>query len=107
MSEKPKDDNQPKKLSWRQRAKIVFDDVSKREAFGVIKDTAKDLRKGKEIAILAGSSVIPGGWIGYGAYRVAKYRAKKNAANDNIPPESGAPENKSIKKPKKQKPPQP
>lgn len=102
MSENPEEKGQPKKLTWRQRAKIVFDDVSKREAFGVIKHTAKDLRKGKEIAILAGSSVIPGGWIGYGAYRIAKYRSMKNgeAANDNIPPEDHLPKKRKPKPPK-------
>ncbi|MEZ0260171.1 MAG: hypothetical protein ACAH80_04135 [Alphaproteobacteria bacterium] len=104
MSEIPRDNDQPKKLTWRQRAKIVFDDVSKREAFGVIKETAKDLRKGKEIAILAGSSVIPGGWIGYGAYRIAKYRSLKKAANDNKPPEGEAP---APKKPRRGKKPNP
>lgn len=86
MSQIPEDNDRPKKLTWRQRAKLVFDDVSKREAFGVIRETAKDLRKGKEIAILAGSSVIPGGWIGYGAYRIAKYRSLKKAANDDKAP---------------------
>ena len=104
MSENPDEKAKPEKLSWRQRAKIVFDDVSKREAFGVIKETAKDLRKGKEIAILAGSSVIPGGWIGYGAYRVAKYRAMKKAANDNTPPQDAQP---APKKPKRGKKPNP
>lgn len=102
MSENPEENDKPKKLTWRQRAKLVFDDVSKREAMGVIKETAKDLRKGKEIAILAGSSVIPGGWIGYGAYRIAKYRSMKKSANDNKPPEDAAPEKK--RKPKNPKP---
>jgi len=101
MSENPEKDGKPKKLTWRQRAKLVFDDVSKREAVGIIKETAKDLRKGKEIAILAGSSVIPGGWIGYGAYRIAKYRSLKKSANDNVQPEDVP----APKKPKRGKKP--
>jgi hypothetical protein len=65
--------------------------ASKREWVGVLKDTAKDLRRGetKELAAFAGAVVIPFGGVGYGAYRLQKYRQKK-AANDGTIPEPDA-----------------
>jgi hypothetical protein len=80
-----------KKLSFRQRCREAFNGVSRRDWINVAKDTLKDLRRPQEIALLVGCSFVPGGWIGYGIYRIAKYRHKK-AANDN--PEQPRPENK-------------
>lgn len=84
------DPEKKKKLPFGQRLKAAFNGVSRRELMGVLKDTVKDLRKPKEIALLVGCSVVPGGWIGYGVYRVAKYRRKK-AVNDNPEPPRDAP----------------
>ena len=104
-----KDEPKKKKPSLRQRMRDAFGTVSKRELMGVLKDTAKDLRKPKEIALLAGSSIVPGGWVGYGTYRFTKYRLKKaaEAANDDTPqaqPEAQLP---PAKRAKKGKPPTP
>src|SRR5262245_4795193 len=71
-----------KKLSFFQSLREAFNGVSRKEWKNILKDTLKDLRKPQEIGLLVGCSFIPGGWIGYGVYRVAKYRHKK-AANDN------------------------
>ncbi len=98
-----------KKPSLRQRMRDAFGTVSKRELMGVLKDTAKDLRQPKEIALLAGSSVVPGGWIGYGTYRFTKYRLKKSAeaANDDAPKDKPAADLPPVKPAKKGKPPTP
>jgi hypothetical protein len=71
-----------KKPTLRERCKAAFNGVSRRELGGIFKETVKDLRKPKEIALLIGCSILPGGWIGYGVYRIARYRQRK-AANDN------------------------
>lgn len=104
------DDNQDKpekkkKLSFKQKLNLVFNGVSRKEAKGVLGDTLKELRKPREIGILLVSCFVPGGWIGYAAYRIARYKFKHEQdapANDNAgaPP----PEHKiSPKKPKKPK----
>ena len=105
MKRKP-EKNQPeekrpekKKLSFRQRLKEAFNGVSRKELAAIFKETLKDLRRPQEIGLLVGCSFIPGGWIGYGVYRVAKHRRK--AANDN--PEQPPKESK----PKGPKPPSP
>ncbi|TAL37285.1 MAG: hypothetical protein EPN97_05510 [Alphaproteobacteria bacterium] len=108
MTRKPEknqpEENRPekKKLSFKQRLKEAFNGVSRKELAAIFRDTLKDLRRPQEIGLLVGSSFIPGGWIGYGVYRVAKYRRKK-AANDNPEPE---PEPKESR-PKGPKPPAP
>jgi hypothetical protein len=109
MKHKP-EKNQPeekrpekKKLSLRQRLKEAFNGVSRKDLGAIFKDTLKDLRRPQEIGLLVGCSFIPGGWIGYGVYRVAKYRRKK-AANDN--PEQPPKESKDAR-PKGPKPPSP
>lgn len=106
MKRKP-EKNQPeekrpekKKLSFKQRLKEAFNGVSRKELGAIFKETLKDLRRPQEIGLLVGCSFIPGGWIGYGVYRVAKHRHKK-AANDN--PEQPPKESK----PKGPKPPAP
>ncbi len=60
-----------KNLSIRERLHLVFNSVSRKEIKGVMADTLKDLRRPKEIGIFIVSSVVPGGWIGYAAYRIA------------------------------------
>lgn len=91
----PPEEKRPekKKLSFRQRLKEAFNGVSRKELRAIFRDTLKDLRRPQEIGLLVGSSFIPGGWIGYGVYRVAKYRHKK-AANDNPeqPPKESKPQ---------------
>jgi hypothetical protein len=82
MGKKPKKEPGEKKPSFSQRIKQAFNGVSRKEWMNVVKDTVKDLRKPQEIALLVGCSFLPGGWIGYGIYRIAKYRHKK-ASNDN------------------------
>jgi hypothetical protein len=84
----------------------VFNKSSRKKLGGVFKQTLKDLRKPQEIALLLGSSFVPGGWIGYGAYRLAKYKMTR-PANDNKPPEQvpGAPAEKKQKPAKGKKPP--
>lgn len=71
-----------KRLSFRQSLRIIFNDVSRKDLKGIFWHTLKDLRKPREIGILLASSFVPGGWIGWFAYRVAKYQFNK-AANDN------------------------
>ncbi|MDE1151318.1 MAG: hypothetical protein PW788_02180 [Micavibrio sp.] len=51
---------------------------------------------------MSSPAFIPGGWIGYGAYRVAKYRYSHKATNDdtaqNPPvPEAAKPESPDQK----------
>lgn len=89
-----------KKPSFREKMREAFNGVSRREWIKILKHTASDLKRPQEIAVLVGCSFLPGGWIGYGIYRVAKYRHKK-AANDN----PGNPEAKN--KPRPPKPPRP
>lgn len=72
-----------KRLSFRQSLRIIFNDVSRKDLKGIFWHTLKDLRKPREIGILLASSFVPGGWIGWFAYRVAKYQFNKAAANDN------------------------
>lgn len=76
--------NEPekRKLTLRERLREAFNGVSRREWMGVLAYTLQDLRRPQEIALLVGCTFIPGGWIGYGIYRIAKYRHRK-AANDN------------------------
>lgn len=79
-----------KKLPLKERLRLIFNSVSKKELRGVCADTLKDLRKPKEIGIFIVSSIVPGGWIGYAAYRIAKYKYKHKPANDNAPEENGS-----------------
>jgi hypothetical protein len=79
-----------KKPSFRERLRESFNGVSKREWMGVIKYTLEDLRRPKEIALLVGCTFVPGGWIGYGIYRVAKFK-RRRAANDNKNKPPGGP----------------
>jgi len=72
-----------KTLPLKQRLKAAFNGVSRKNIMGIAKDTLKDLRRPKEIGLLVVSSFLPGGWIGYGAYRVAKYKYKHTPDNDN------------------------
>lgn len=101
-------DPKKKKPSFKQRLSTVFNGLSRKEMRGVLKDTLKDLRKPKEIGILLVSSFVPGGWIGYAGYRIAKYKldhapeAAPEAANDNA-----APSAKADPKPKPPAPPAP
>ncbi|HYD19649.1 MAG TPA: hypothetical protein VEF76_14340 [Patescibacteria group bacterium] len=87
------DEPNPKKPKFGQRIKALFNGLSRRELRGVIGNTLKDLRKPKELGILLVSSVVPGGWIGYAGYRIAKYKlAHQPPANDNTaPPDAVAP----------------
>ena len=82
------DNNGDKKPGFAARCRIMFKKAAAQDWKGVIKDTAKDLKDPKEIALLAGSSIVPGGWVAYGGYRIAKFAAKNQApetppANDN------------------------
>lgn len=107
------DDNQDKpekkkKLSFKEKLKLVFNGVSRKEAKAVMGDTLKELRKPREIGILLVSCFVPGGWIGYAAYRIARYKFKQEQdapANDNAgtaaPGHKIAPD--KLKKPKKPK----
>ncbi|MBL8712364.1 MAG: hypothetical protein JNM12_05645 [Alphaproteobacteria bacterium] len=81
-------DPKNKKPSFKQRLKTVFNGLSRKELRGVLKDTVKDLRKPKEIGVLLLSSFVPGGWIGYAGYRIAKYKLEHAPApaNDNNEP---------------------
>lgn len=79
----PEQNPKKKKLSFKEKLNLVFNGVSKKELKAVFADTLKDLRKPKEIGIFIVSSVLPGGWIGYAAYRIAKYKYKHQPANDN------------------------
>ena len=93
-----------KKPSFFRRLKDAFNGISRKDWIPIAKDTLKDLKRPQEIGLLVGCTFLPGGWIGYGVYRIAKYRLKK-AANDN--PET--PEIKPDPKagPKPPKPPKP
>lgn len=97
-------DPEKKKPSFKQRLTTVFNGLSRKEMRGVLKDTLKDLRKPKEIGILLVSSFVPGGWIGYAGYRIAKYKLDHapEAANDNVEPPA-----KADPKPKPPAPPAP
>ncbi|MDI1228261.1 MAG: hypothetical protein PSY14_11310 [bacterium] len=96
-------DPKKKKPSFKKRLTTVFNGLSRKELRGVFKDTLKELRKPKEIGILLVSSFVPGGWIGYAGYRIAKYKLDHAPpANDNEEP---AP--KVDPKPKAPTPPKP
>lgn len=95
-----------KKLSFKEKLHLVFNGVSKKELKGVFADTLQDLKKPKEIGIFIVSSIVPGGWVGYAAYRIAKYKFKHPPANDNKAEEAANPKPapKSKKQPKAPKP---
>ena len=63
-------------FSLRDEFNRVFKGLSWKEARAVGLDTLKDLRKLKEIFVLAVAAVVPGGWLGYPLYRLRKYRQK-------------------------------
>ena len=77
------DHTPPAKPGLKQRIKKAFNGVSRKDVGGVLRHTLQDLGKFKEIALLVVSSFLPGGWIGYGAYRVAKYKLRHPPANDD------------------------
>lgn len=102
MTEKNPEEKKPPKLGWKQKLSLVFNGVSRKEWRGVLKETLADLRKPKEIGILVASSFVPGGWIGYAAYRIAKYKFKHPPANDNAAeaiPEAGVKKKPDAPKP--------
>lgn len=72
-----------KKPTLKQRLKLVFNNVSRKDLKGIFWHTLKDLRKPREIGILLASSFVPGGWIAWFAYRVAKYQFNKAAIANN------------------------
>lgn len=82
MEKEPEKQKKP----FLQRLRDIFKRVSMKEIAGVFKDTVRDLKNPKEIGILITGSFIPGGWVGYGIYRIQLYR-KKKTANDNTPKE--------------------
>lgn len=88
MTDKPE---KKKKRTLRERWKDALGGISREEILAVTKDTLDDLRRPREIFALVASSFVPGGWIGYGAYRVHKYR-KKKSANDNKKPKEQGPD---------------
>jgi hypothetical protein len=92
-----------KKPNFFRRLKDAFNGVSVKDLGNVFKDTIKDLRRPQEIALLAGCTLLPGGWIGYGVYRITKYKMKK-ADNDNAPEPGKKPEQKPEPKSKKKPP---
>lgn len=102
--DKPDENPKEKKPGMMKRLKTAFNGVSRKDLKGAFMDTVKDLRKPKEIGIFIVSSILPGGWIGYAAYRITKYKLKHAPANDN--PESAAPAEKPVKK-RGKKPPAP
>jgi hypothetical protein len=89
-----------KKPSFFRRVKDAFNGVSRKDFLNIAKDTLKDLKKPQEIALLVGCSFLPGGWIGYGIYRITKYKMKKPANDNPEKPEQNA-------KPKPPAPPKP
>ncbi len=94
MNKNPdKKPDKKRKKTLRERFNEALPDVSKEEWREIIIDTLQDLREPREIALLLGGAVIPGGFIGYAAWRVQKRRDKK-AANDNSPPPSKKPNHK-------------
>lgn len=63
-------------------------------------DTAKDMRKPREIGLVLAGAILPGGFILYGLYRAEIYRRKKLAAsNDNAPQADITPAPVTRKKP--------
>jgi len=76
--------------SLRQEFNNTFRGLQWKDGWGVTKETVKDLRHPKEMLKLTVSAVagivMPGGWIGYVAYRIHHYRKVQKAANDNTPP---------------------
>jgi hypothetical protein len=88
MSDKPE---KKKKRTLRERWNDALGGLSREDVYEITRDTLDDLRRPKEVFALVASSFIPGGWIGYGAYRVHKYR-KKKAANDNKSPKKPGPD---------------
>ncbi|MCC7038463.1 MAG: hypothetical protein IT560_14335 [Alphaproteobacteria bacterium] len=101
-------DPKKKKPSFKQSLKTVFNGLTRKELRGVLKDTFKDLRKPKEIGVLLLSSFVPGGWIGYAGYRIAKYKLNHAPppANDNAEPAAKV-DHKVIPAPKPPTPPKP
>ncbi|MBI1215075.1 MAG: hypothetical protein GC185_04555 [Alphaproteobacteria bacterium] len=109
MKKDPKKKPDGKKPGFFKKISNTFNRVAKQKWGGIFRHTLSDLRSPKEILLLLGSSVVPGGWVGYGAYRIAKYKMGKKPANDdNPPPEGNKPDaQKAPKKGKKPKPPKP
>jgi len=73
------------------RCRTAFKKAAAQDWKGIVKQTVRDLKDPKELAIFATSSVLPGGWIGYGSYRIAKFNMTKDAPaitadNDNTTP---------------------
>lgn len=102
MKKNQKQDNAENgdKLSKKRRViksiKGAFSRSARQELKGIFKHTVKDLRKPHEILMLLASCFVPGGWIGYGTYRVTKYKLAK-PANDNA--QKAAPKKKKQPKP--------
>lgn len=88
--ENPPENPKEKKPGMMKRLKTAFNGVSRKDLKGAFMETARDLRQPKEIGIFLVSSILPGGWIGYAAYRITKYKLKHAPANDNAPAESPA-----------------
>jgi hypothetical protein len=97
----PENNGTPPRVPLRQRIKARFNKAANSEPVKIIKDTAEDLRtNNKERWAFGVATIIPGGWIGYGAHRVHKYH-KKNADNDDgAAPDAPAPQQPPPKPPK-------
>lgn len=92
QSERSADDTAAKKPGLGKRCRSAFKKAAGQNWKGILRQTARDLKDPKELALLATSTVVPGGWIGYGSYRIAKFNLTKDAPavtadNDN----AGAP----------------
>jgi len=100
-----KDPSKKPRSGWKDRVfgklSKAFNRSARRDMKGVFRHTLKDLRRPKEILLFIGSSVLPGGWLGYGAYRVAKYKNGNGPVNDDARSKS---RRNKMRKPRKGKP---
>ncbi len=76
-----------------------------RDLVGTGGQTIKDLRQPKEIGLLLVAIIVPGGMVGWSAYRLQKFKSGDKPANENLPPPAQKPALPAPKADKKPKPP--
>lgn len=102
--------NTRKKLSAKFNAAVKgVRSLTLRDLIGTSGQTIKDLRQPKEIGLLLVALVVPGGMVGWSAYRLQKFKSGDiKPANENLPPPAqkpALPAPKAAQKPKSPKPP--
>jgi hypothetical protein len=105
---KPANDDAPRKPAARfgkDQLRAQFNKAVKglrsltfRDLTGTTGQTLRDLRKPKEIGLLLVAIVVPGGMMGWGAYRLKKFKSGQDAFG-NKPANENQPQSPQQKKP--------